>query len=107
MDYFVYILSSKTNVTIYTGVTNNLERRLWEHRTHADPHSFTAKYNVEKLVFFEHTPSIEAAIAREKQIKSWSRKKKNELIEKQNPTWKDLWVDWNTDSHTSVSTGSE
>lgn len=104
MNYFVYILSNQTNVAIYTGVTNNLERRLYEHRTHADPRSFTARYHIEKLVFFETTNSIEAAIAREKQIKSWSRKKKNLLIESQNPEWTDLYV---TDSHAGVNTGSE
>ena len=104
MSYFVYILSNKTNVTIYTGVTNDLERRLWEHRSHLDPSSFTSRYNIDKLVYFEETPSCEAAIAREKQIKSWSRKKKNLLIEKRNPNWKDLW---STDSYAGVRTGSE
>ena len=104
MSYFVYILSNKTNVTIYTGVTNNLERRLWEHRSHLIPNSFTARYHVDKLVFFEETPSAEAAITREKQIKSWRRKKKNQLIEQQNPGWKDLW---STDSHAGAGTGSE
>ena len=104
MDYFVYILSNKTNVTIYTGITNDLERRLWEHRSHADPNSFTARYHVTKLVYFESTPSVDAAIVREKQIKSWSRRKKNLLIEKKNPEWKDLW---STDSHAGVHTGSE
>ena len=77
MDYFVYILTNRTNVVLYTGVTNDLERRLWEHRSHADPNSFTARYQVHKLVYFEMTPDIRSAIAREKQIKSWSRKKKN------------------------------
>ena len=104
MSYFVYILSNKTNVTIYTGVTKDLERRLWQHRSHQDPNSFTARYHVEKLVYFEETPSVEAAIAREKQIKSWSRKKKNQLIERANPEWKDLW---STDSHAGAGTGSE
>ena len=104
MDYFVYILTNKTNVTLYTGITNNLERRLWEHKTHADPNSFTAKYNVNKLVYFEMTPSAEGAIAREKQIKSWSRKKKNQLIEQKNPNWNDLWE---TDCRASLRTGSQ
>ena len=104
MDYFVYILTNKTNVAIYTGITNNLERRLWEHRNHADSNSFTARYNISKLVYFETTPSAEAAIAREKQIKSWNRKKKNQLIEEQNPNWNDLW---STDSHAGVTAGSE
>jgi len=106
MDYFVYILANKTNVTIYTGVTNNLKRRLWEHRNHVDPNSFTAKYKVDKLVYFEVTPSAEAAIAREKQIKSWSRKKKNQLIEKKNPKWLDL-CQRETDCRTSLRTGSQ
>ena len=104
MSYFVYILSNKTNVTVYTGVTNDLERRMWEHRNCIDPNSFTARYHVTKLVYFEETPSAEAAIAREKQIKSWSREKKNKLIESKNPRWNDLW---GTDSHAGVSTGSE
>ena len=68
--YYVYILASATNVTLYTGVTGNLERRIWEHKTHADPSSFTAKYNVTKLVYVESTTDAVSAIAREKQIKS-------------------------------------
>ena len=88
--YFVYILSSTANTTIYTGVTNDLERRLWEHKSHVDANSFTARYNVTKLVHYEITPDVHAAIEREKQIKSWSRKKKNALICRDNPEWKDL-----------------
>ena len=106
MDYYVYIMANQTNVTIYTGITNNLERRVWEHKNHADPGSFTAKYNVNKLVYYEATTNPESAIAREKQIKSWSRKKKNQLIERKNPNWKDLSL-LETDSHASVRTGSE
>ena len=89
-NYFVYILSNSTNVALYVGVTNNLERRLWEHKNHADPNSYTARYHINKLVFYEVTISIESAITREKQIKSWSREKKNRLIESTNPGWKDL-----------------
>ena len=88
--YFVYILSNSTNVALYTGVTNDLERRLWEHKNHADPKSYTARYHISKLVYYEVTTSIEGAITREKQIKSWSRKKKNNLIESKNPNWEDL-----------------
>ena len=88
--YYVYILASATNVTLYTGVTGNLERRIWEHKTHADPNSFTAKYNVTKLVYVESTKDAVSAIAREKQIKSWTRRRKNELIQMMNPFWKDL-----------------
>jgi len=90
MNYYVYILSNKTNTTIYTGVTKDLLRRMEEHRSHADPKSFTAKYNVEKLVYFESTNNVYSAIEREKQIKSWSRARKNRLIEEKNPQWQDL-----------------
>ena len=88
--YYVYILSNATNTTIYTGVTNDLERRLWEHRNHVDKGSFTARYSVTKLVHYEMTTDVNAAIEREKQIKGWSRKRKNALIEKENPNWQEL-----------------
>ena len=88
---YIYILASDTNVTLYTGVTNDLIRRVHEHKTHADPKSFTARYNVTKLVYFEETPEIRAALEREKQIKSWSRKRKNELVRSVNPNWTDLY----------------
>ena len=93
--YYVYILTNRTNVVLYTGVTNHLERRLWEHLNHTDPNSFTAKYQIEKLVYFEATSDITVALNREKQIKSWSRKKKNQLIEAQNPDWKELFPEKN------------
>ena len=89
--YYVYILTNQTNVVLYTGVTRDLERRLWEHRHHTDPYSFTAKYEIGKLVYFETTTDVNAALNREKQIKSWSRKKKNQLIESKNPAWDDLF----------------
>jgi len=91
MTYYVYILSNATNVAIYTGVTNNLIRRVYEHKKHADTKSFTARYGIEKLVYFEETSDVYAAISREKQIKSWSRKRKNQLIETENPLWEDLY----------------
>ena len=91
MDYYVYILSNKTNTTIYTGVTNNLIRRMYEHRNNLEPNSFTAKYDVHKLVYFENTTDVHAALEREKQIKSWSRKKKNALVNTMNPQWLDLY----------------
>ena len=91
MRYYVYILSNFTNSTIYTGVTNDLPRRVYEHRHNADPNSFSARYKTHKLVFFEDTPDVRTAIEREKQIKSWSRSKKNWLIESKNPTWQDLY----------------
>ena len=92
---FVYILANDTNVCIYTGVTKDLERRLYEHQQEIDPKSFTARYKIHKLVYFEETTSERAAIEREKQIKSWNRKHKNKLIESQNPKWEDLSKTWN------------
>ena len=90
MNYYVYILTNATNVVLYTGMTNNLERRLYEHRQHSDPNSFTARYNVDKLVYVETTTDVRAAIQREKQIKSWNRRRKNALVESQNPEWREL-----------------
>jgi putative endonuclease len=75
--------------TLYTGVTNNLERRIYEHKHHLVK-GFTNKYNIDKLVYFEETNDINVAISREKQIKGWLRKKKIALIESMNPGWKDL-----------------
>ncbi len=91
MDYYVYIMASASNSTIYTGVTRDLIRRVYEHKYHLEPKSFTARYKVSKLVFFESTSDVVAAIEREKQIKSWSRKRKEELINSQNPQWRDLY----------------
>ena len=91
MNYYVYILASPTNYTVYIGVTGNLIRRIHEHREHLDPDSFTSRYDVRKLVYFEQTTDIKAALEREKQLKGWRRSKKNALIEKMNPEWKDLY----------------
>ena len=91
--YYVYILASFTNYTVYIGVTGDLIRRVYEHRISADPGSFTTKYGVYKLVYFEQTSDVRAAIEREKQLKGWKRAKKNALIEKMNPEWKDLYPD--------------
>ena len=91
MEYYVYIMSSISNYTIYTGVTNDLVRRVYEHRTGADPDGFTTKYAVKKLVYYESTHDVLSAIEREKQIKSWPRKKKNTLIAGINPAWRDLY----------------
>ena len=93
MQYFVYIISNVANTSVYVGVTNNLERRIYEHKNKVND-GFTKKYNVTKLVYFEETNSINSAIEREKQIKKWSRTKKDELINSINPTWKDLSVGW-------------
>ena len=91
MAYYVYILSNNYNTTIYTGVTNNLSRRVYEHKSHIDPTSFTAKYHVDKLVYYEMYSDPVEAITREKQIKGTNRKNKNKLIEKVNPRWEDLY----------------
>ena len=91
MAFYVYILANTNNRVIYTGVTNDLVRRVYEHRHHMDKGSFTAQYNVDKLVYFEETSSSRAAIEREKQIKSWSRKKKDKLVESINPNWQDIY----------------
>lgn len=91
-SYFVYILASKRNGTLYTGITNNLTRRIYEHRQNLID-GFTKKYNVHKLVFFEETGDINEAILREKRIKKWKRRWKIELIEKENSGWKDLYFD--------------
>ncbi len=92
-NYYVYLITNKTHSTLYTGVTNNLERRVWEHKNKAAD-SFTKKYNCTKLVYFEHGNGIEGAIAREKQIKGWLRIKKDALIKTINPEWKDLSLEW-------------
>ncbi|MBR3978947.1 MAG: GIY-YIG nuclease family protein [Oscillospiraceae bacterium] len=91
MQYYVYILASVTNVTLYIGVTRDLVRRVYEHKHNADPDSFTAKYNVHKLVYFEETTDVKVALEREKQLKGWRRSKKNNLVETKNPQWKDLY----------------
>ena len=91
MQYYVYILSNSHKNVIYTGVTNDLVRRVYEHKHHLDKGSFTSRYNVENLVYFEETTDIESAIAREKQIKGWNRKRKEKLIEVKNPNWEDLY----------------
>ena len=87
--YYVYMMSNISNTVLYTGVTNDLERRIVEHRT-PDEKSFTTRYNCHKLVYFEELSSIVEAISREKQIKSWNRKRKNILVERVNPNWIDL-----------------
>ena len=91
MSYYVYILASNTNVTVYIGVTGDLIRRVYEHRNNFDPNSFTSKYSVHKLVYFEQTTDVRAALEREKRLKGWRRSKKNALIETMNPEWKDLY----------------
>jgi putative endonuclease len=90
--YYVYILASRRNGTLYTGVTSDLIRRVWEHK-HDLVEGFTKKYRVHRLVWYEVAESPEAAIAREKQLKSWRRAWKLTLIESSNPEWRDLYED--------------
>jgi putative endonuclease len=91
-QYYVYIMTNKSK-TLYTGITNNLERRVYEHKHKLVP-GFTAKYNITKLAYYEETTDVLAAIAREKEIKGWLRSKKIKLIELSNPDWRDLATDW-------------
>ena len=102
-DYYVYILASKSRV-LYIGVTNDLERRLFEHRQKLIP-GFTSKYNVTHLVYFESSGNIRDAIAREKQLKGWRREKKIALIESLNPTWQELSATWHPTGDPSTSSG--
>jgi putative endonuclease len=90
--YFVYILASVSGV-LYTGVTNNLQRRVAEHRKKLLP-GFSANYNAKRLVYFEPFGEVRMAIAREKQVKSWRREKRIKLIEAKNPKWADLSTEW-------------
>jgi putative endonuclease len=90
--YYVYIMTSSTG-TLYTGVTNNLSRRVYEHK-HKLIEGFTQKYNITRLVYYEETDDVHTALAREKQIKGWLRRKKIALIESLNPTWQDLSQGW-------------
>ena len=90
MAYFVYIMASQRHGTLYIGVTNNLIRRVYEHREKITP-GFTFKYNVNRLVWFDQTDGIEAAIQHEKRLKHWQRAWKIEMIEKANPHWEDLY----------------
>jgi len=91
---FVYIMANKS-ATLYTGVTNDLERRVWEHKIKAIP-GFTSKYKITKLVWFESSNDMEEAILFEKRIKGWKRDKKIALIESLNPEWNDLAENWYT-----------
>ena len=90
--YYVYIMTNRSK-TLYTGMTNDLRRRVYEHKT-GQGSIFTRKYNIKYLVYYEETPDVNTAIAREKQIKGWLRRKKIALIEAHNPEWKDLSEGW-------------
>ena len=92
-QYYVYILASKRNGTLYIGVTNNLFNRSFQHKLKLNHNSFTAKYNVNKLVYFEEYQYIQDAILRETHLKKWNRQWKIRLIEENSPTWRDLLLD--------------
>ena len=91
MQYYVYILTNSHNTVLYIGVTNDLRKRVYEHKNHLDKGCFTAQNNIEKLVYFEVSSDVNVAIEREKQLKGWNRKRKNKLIESKNPNWDDLY----------------
>ena len=90
--FYVYILASRGRV-LYVGVTNDLQRRVIEHKAHLVP-GFTKRYNIDRLVYFEATANVQTALAREKQIKGWRRDRKVALIEVENPEWRDLAEGW-------------
>ena len=91
-EYYVYIITNIAR-TLYTGMTSNLPRRVWEHKTRFEP-GFTSRYKLNRLVYYEVTSEAGAAIQREKQIKGWLRKKKIALVETVNPEWRDLSLDF-------------
>lgn len=100
-SYWVYVMSGRTK-TLYVGVTNDIERRDYEHKNKSVP-GFTSKYRLDRLVYFEEHADIRDAIEREKQIKSWRREKKIALIESLNPRWRDLSLDWHLDDRSQSS----
>jgi putative endonuclease len=91
MTYYVYLLTNKGRTVLYIGVTNELENRMWWH-WNTEKHSFVKRYNLNRLVYYEEYADVGDAIAREKQLKRWSREKKNDLVRRLNPTWQDLYV---------------
>ena len=93
MQYYVYILANWNNKVLYIGVTSDLERRVYEHKMQLVD-GFTKKYNVHKLVYYEATSDVKAALEREKQLKGWVRAKKDMLIAQMNPAWEDLSEKW-------------
>jgi len=87
---FVYIMTNKNRMTLYIGVTNDLCRRIYEHKNHLIKNSFTDRYNLEQCIYYEEFPYLDFAIQREKELKKWNRQKKEDLINKKNPEWKVL-----------------
>ena len=92
-SYYTYIVASRSR-TLYIGITSNLEQRIWQHKNHTFPDSFTARYTIDHLVYFERYGLITRGIAREKELKGWRRSKKIALIVANNPNWTDLSKDW-------------
>jgi putative endonuclease len=92
-QYYVYMMANRRKTVLYTGVTNSLERRVWQHKTKALP-GFTKRYNCDQLVYYEIYEDVNQAIERETQIKSWRREKKDALVESLNAPWNDLAADW-------------
>jgi putative endonuclease len=92
--YYVYILANKRNGTLYVGISRNVLNRNFQHKTKINKDSFTAKHNIDKLVYYETFTDVYVAISREKQLKKWRRQWKIDLIEKDNPAWKDLFDDF-------------
>ena len=103
-QYLIYMMTNRWKNVLYTGVTNSLEHRVWQHKNKAVP-GFTKKYNCDRLVYFEEYAEIDQAIARETQLKAWSRKKKDALIARMNPEWKDLAAEWYEEGDPSTSLG--
>ena len=91
MEYYVYMLTNNHKNLLYVGITNDLVRRIYEHKHHLDKGSYTDRYNIENLIYYESTSDVKEAIEREKQIKGWNRKRKEKLIATKNPTWDDLY----------------
>ena len=92
-EYYVYFLTNWNNKVMYIGVTGNLRRRIYEHKNELVD-GFTKRYHIHKLVYFEQTSDVNAALEREKQLKKWTRAKKNRLVETANPEWNDISADW-------------
>ena len=92
-QYYVYLLTNRNNKVMYVGMTNDLRRRVYQHKRKLVP-GFTQRYNVDKLVYYESTHDVHAAITREKEIKKWRREKKDSLVNAMNPEWKDLTNGW-------------
>ncbi|WP_298485287.1 GIY-YIG nuclease family protein [uncultured Maribacter sp.] len=93
--WYVYIMTNKPNGVLYIGVTDNIEERVKEHKIKAYPKSFTAKYNCDKLIYFEEFHSGTDAVKRERQFKKWKRDWKINLIKEMNPSWSDISINWN------------